>query len=96
MALEASMRLRKGDVAMVTRDREPPISPRGFSSVMRTTSQSGPKLVDLISASGSGLSGRSHTDMEIPRTEDYYLVFRVGVFSRTQTIHVRLIFEKAG
>ncbi len=29
----------------------------------------------------------------INRTDDYYLVFRVGVFSRAQTIHVRWVVD---
>lgn len=30
---------------------------------------------------------------DIEETDDYYLVFRVGVFSQPQTIHVRWILE---
>ena len=44
---------------------------------------------------GSDLRSFTHR-YQIESTDDYYLVFRVGVFSRTQTIHVRLIFETPG
>ena len=84
------IRLRGGAKVTITATGEADFYAGLFSreDYVRKTAVRGPFGFDF------GVDRASFTRVyDISRTDDYYLVFRVGVFSRAQTIRVRWVVE---